>query len=267
MNAVDFEAFVARLADAAGEATLPFFRSALGAQNKAGGGLAFDPVTEADHAAEVAMRRLIEAQFPGHGLIGEEFGVKNPDAPYVWVLDPIDGTKSFISGLPMWGTLIGLKHNGVPCYGMMSQPFTRERFFGDGKASFWIGPAHRGTGQEKRKLHTRPCAEIADATVMTTSPRLLTPEKRAAYERVEQMAKIPRYGGDCYAYCALAAGHVDLVIEDGLQPYDIVALIPIIQGAGGVVTTWEGGDASQGGSIIAAGDPRAHEAAMKLLRG
>ena len=266
MNAVDFEAFVARLADAAAEATMPFFRSALGAQNKAGAG-AFDPVTEADHAAEVAMRRLIEAQFPGHGIIGEEFGTARADAPYVWVLDPIDGTKSFISGLPMWGTLIGLKHNGRACYGMMSQPFTRERFFGDGQAAFWTGPAHRGQGQERRKLRTRPCADISEATVMTTSPRLFAPEKREAYMRVENAARLPRYGGDCYAYCALAAGHVDLVIEDGLNAYDIVALIPIIEGAGGVVTTWDGGDAAQGGSIIAAGDPRAHRAAMKLLRG
>ncbi|MFV0281634.1 MAG: histidinol-phosphatase [Rhodoblastus sp.] len=266
MNAVDFEAFVAQLADVAGEATLPFFRSALSAQNKADTG-AFDPVTEADRAAEVAMRRLIEAQFPGHGVVGEEFGATREDASYVWTLDPIDGTKSFISGLPMWGTLIGLKHNGRPCYGMMSQPFTRERFFGDGQAAFWTGPAHRGPGQERRKLRTRACADVSEATLMTTSPLLFSEETRAAYERVAKLAKIPRFGGDCYAYCALAAGHVDLVIEDGLKPYDIVALIPIIEGAGGVVTTWNGGDASEGGSIVAAGDARAHAQAMTLLRG
>ena len=264
MNAVDFEAFVGRLADVSGETILPFFRSSIGAQNKAGPG-AFDPVTEADRAAEVAMRRLIEAQFPAHGIVGEEFGVVREDAAYVWVLDPIDGTKSFISGLPVWGTLIGLKHNGAPCYGMMHQPFTRERFFGDGSATHWTGPAHTGGGQERRKLRTRPCAAIADATVMTTSPLLISSEKRDAYARVEAAARLPRYGGDCYAYCALAAGHVDLVIEDGLKPYDIVALIPIVEGAGGIVTTWDGGDPSQGGSIIAAGDRRAHEAALKLL--
>lgn len=266
MNAVDFEAFVAWLADLSGEAIMPFFRSALGAQNKAASG-AFDPVTEADRAAEVAMRRQIEAQFPAHGIVGEEFGATREDAPYVWVLDPIDGTKSFISGLPMWGTLIGLKHNGRPCYGMMSQPFTRERFFGDGAASWWTGPAHRGPGQERRRLRTRACASVSEATLMTTSPRLFSEERRAAYLRVEQQARIPRYGGDCYAYCALAAGHVDLVIEDGLNAYDIVALIPVIEGAGGIVTTWDGGDAANGGSIIAAGDARAHEAAMKLLAG
>ena len=266
MNAVDFETFVARLADVSGAAALPFFRSSIGAQNKAATG-AFDPVTEADRAAEAAMRRQIETQFPSHGIVGEEFGATRADAAYVWVLDPIDGTKSFISGLPMWGTLIGLKHMGRPCYGMMHQPFTRERFFGDGAASHWTGPAHRGGGQERRRLRTRPCGEIGDATVMTTSPLLFEPGRRAAWERVEAAARLPRYGGDCYAYCALAAGHVDLVIEDGLNAYDIVALIPIVEGAGGVVTTWDGGDAAQGGSIIAAGDRRAHEAAMKLLVG
>ena len=264
MNAVDFEHFVARLADLSGEAILPFFRTALATQDKAHGG-PFDPVTEADRAGEVAMRRLIKAQFPAHGVLGEEFGADHTDAPYVWALDPIDGTKSFLCGLPVWGTLIGLLHNGAPCYGMMNQPFTRERFFGDGRAAYWTGPAHRGDGVERRRLRTRACAGLAQATVMTTSPLLIGPERRAAYERVERAARLPRYGGDCYAYCALAAGHVDLVIEDGLNAYDIVALIPIVEGAGGVVTTWEGGDPARGGAILAAGDARAHAAAMALL--
>lgn len=256
-------AFIAHLGDLARPIARRYFRVPLGVERKADE----SPVTRADRDIETALRTEIRNSFPADGLFGEEHGTDNLQAPRVWVVDPIDGTKSFISGLPMWGTLIGLKHNGRPCYGMMSQPFTRERFFGDGQASFWTGPAHRGSGQERRRLRTRPCADVAEATVMTTSPRLLAAERRAAYERVESLAKIPRYGGDCYAYCALAAGHVDLVIEDGLNAYDIVALIPIIEGAGGVVTTWEGGDASQGGSILAAGDSRAHEQAMKLLRG
>lgn len=264
MNAVDFEHFVARLADISGEAILPFFRTALGAQDKGAGG-AFDPVTEADRAAEVAMRRLIAAQFPGHGILGEEFGAEHLDAPYVWAIDPIDGTKSFLSGLPVWGTLIGLLHNGRPCYGLMNQPFTRERFFGDGAAAHWTGPAHRGPGTERRRLRTRPCAAVSEATLMTTSPLLIGEDRREAYARVERQARLPRYGGDCYAYCALAAGHVDLVIEDGLKSYDIVALIPIVEGAGGIVTTWDGGDAAKGGSIIAAGDRRAHAAAIEIL--
>ncbi|HEU0148685.1 MAG TPA: histidinol-phosphatase [Bradyrhizobium sp.] len=265
MTAVDFAQFVEELATISGEAILPFFRSSLTATDKSRGGV-FDPVTEADRAAEVAMRRLIESTFPGHGIIGEEFGSTRADADYVWVLDPIDGTKSFISGLPMWGTLIGLSHSGRPCYGMMHQPFTRERFFGDGAAAAWRGPSHRPAEDiEERKLKTRSCAALATATLMTTSPRLIEEPQRGAYFRVEEKVRLVRYGGDCYAYCALAAGHVDLVIESNLKPHDIVALIPIIEGAGGIVTTWDGGDAAGGGAIIAAGDRRAHAAALEIL--
>ncbi|GAC1334902.1 MAG: histidinol-phosphatase [Beijerinckiaceae bacterium] len=265
MTAVDFAQFVEELADLSGEAILPFFRTALATADKSLGGI-FDPVTEADRAAEVAMRRLIESTFPAHGIVGEEFGAIRSDADYVWVLDPIDGTKSFISGLPLWGTLIGLTHRGRPCYGMMHQPFTRERFFGDGAAASWRGPSHRlGDGLEDRKLKTRPCAALKEATLMTTSPHLIGEDLRAAYFRVEEQVRLVRYGGDCYAYCALAAGHVDLVIESNLKPHDVVALIPIIQGAGGIVTTWEGGDAAGGGAIVAAGDKRAHAAALEVL--
>lgn len=269
MTAVDFEKFVERLADVSGDAILPFFRTSLAAEDKACGG-AFDPVTEADRAAEIAMRRLIEATFPDHGVIGEEFGSRREDAEYVWVLDPIDGTKSFICGLPLWGTLIGLEHRGQPCYGLMHQPFTRERFSGDGEAAFWRGPSRRHAGNhaiETRKLKVRDCARLADATLMTTSPRLIADDLLDAFRRVENETRLSRYGGDCYAYCALAAGHVDLVIETGLNPYDIVALIPIIEGAGGIVTTWTGESAARGGAIIAAGDRRVHEAAVRLLAG
>ncbi len=266
MSAVDFEKFVARLADVSGEAILPFFRTAIASDDKAHGGV-FDPVTEADRAAELAMRRLIENAFPTHGIIGEEFGSRREDAEYVWVLDPIDGTKSFLCGLPMWGTLIGLTHRGAPCYGMMHQPFTRERFFGDGEAAFWLGPARGGAGQgtERRRLGVRPCASVAQATLMTTSPLLIDEALRDRFHRVERAVRLPRYGGDCYAYCALAAGHVDLIIETGLNSYDIVALIPIVEGAGGVVTTWTGESAARGGNIVAAGDRRLHAAALELL--
>jgi len=266
VTAVDFERFVEQLADASAEAILPFFRTAIAAEDKASGG-AFDPVTEADRGAENAMRRLIEEAFPGHGIIGEEFGSRRSDAEYVWVLDPIDGTKSFICGFPTWGTLIGLAHLGAPVYGLMNQPFTRERFSGDGRASFWRGPARHGGGIEKRPLKTRACADLAHAMMMTTSPLLIDENLRENFHRVERQVRLSRYGGDCYSYCALAAGHVDLVIETSLNPYDIVALIPIVEGAGGVVTTWTGESAAQGGAIIAAGDPRVHEAAMALLAG
>ncbi len=268
MTAVDFGKFIEQLADISGETIMPFFRTSLVADDKAPGG-AFDPVTEADRAAEIAMRRHIQSTFPAHGVVGEEFGSFAEDAEYVWVLDPIDGTKSFISGFPTWGTLIGLTHRGRPCYGMMNQPFTRERFYGDGQAAHWRGPA-RGAhaaagGMETRKLVTRACPKVAQATVMTTSPLLIDPALRENFHRVERQTRLSRYGGDCYAFCALAAGHVDLVIETNLQPYDIVALIPIIEGAGGVVTTWNGESAAKGGAVVAAGDRRLHEAVVTLL--
>ena len=270
MTAVDFAAFVERLAQVSGDLILPFFRSAIGSEDKSRGGV-FDPVTEADRGAEAAMRRLIAQTFPAHGVIGEEYGVDRADAEYVWVLDPIDGTKSFISGLPTWGTLIGLMHRGRPVYGMMAQPFTRERYFGDGKrAKLRTLAPSRGdalpTEWANRTLRTRACASLAEATLSTTSPALIRePADRAAFERVEAKARLSRYGGDCYAYCALAAGFVDVVIETGLKPHDVVALAPIIEGAGGVITTWDGEGASNGGRILAAGDRRVYDEALSLL--
>jgi myo-inositol-1(or 4)-monophosphatase len=260
MTAIDFAAFVDRLASVSGETIRPFFRTALGIENKSLGG-GFDPVTAADRAAEVAMRTLIKKSFPAHGIVGEEFGAERADAEYVWVLDPIDGTKSFICGLPAWGTLIALTRRGEPIYGMMHQPFTREHFTGDGSAARYRGPAG------ERALRVRPCASLRDAVLLTTSPLLMQDDDRTAFQRVEQAVRLSRYGGDCYAYCMLAAGHVDLVIETELKPYDVLPLIPIIEGAGGIVTTWDGGRALDGGRVIAAGDKRVHAAAMKALRG
>ena len=176
------------------------------------------------------------------------------------MLDPIDGTKSFISGMPAWGTLIALTRQGEPVYGMMHQPFTRERFTGDGGAARYRGPAG------ERALHVRRCAQLGDAMLMTTSPLLMKDADRCAFGKVEQAARLSRYGGDCYAYCMLAAGHVDLVIETELKPYDILPLMPIIAGAGGIVTAWDGGSPKAGGRIIAAGDTRVHAAAMALLK-
>jgi myo-inositol-1(or 4)-monophosphatase len=272
MTAVDIAAFVDTLAQVSGDVILPFFRTAIGAEDKSRGGV-FDPVTEADRGAEAAMRRLIGQTFPSHGIIGEEYGVDRADAEYVWVLDPIDGTKGFISGLPMWGTLIGLMHRGRPAYGMMSQPFTRERYFGDGSRARLRGPASTRRNDAPaewatRTLRVRDCPALSQATLMTTNPLLINQgTDRDAYARVEKGARLVRYGGDCYAYCMLASGFIDLVIETNLKPHDIVALIPIIEGAGGIVTTWDGGDAAGGGRIVAAGDRRAHEAAMRLLAG
>ncbi len=258
MTAIDFSAFVDELATASGEAILPFFRTSLGVEDK-GSAAGFDPVTAADRAAENTMRSLIKRNFPEHGIIGEEYGNERADAEFVWVLDPIDGTKSFISGMPAWGTLIALAHFGEPVFGMMHQPFIGERFSGDGGAANYRGPAGA------RALHVRPCARLADAVMFTTSPMLMSAADRAAFSRVEDAVKLSRYGGDCYAYCMLAAGHVDLVIETGLKPHDIAALVPIIAGAGGIVTTWDGGPAAAGGRIVAAGDKRVHQAAMDVL--
>jgi len=270
MTAVDFAAFVERLAQVSGEVILPFFRSAIGAEDKSRGA-SFDPVTEADRGAEAAMRRLIGQTFPAHGVIGEEYGIDRADAEYVWVLDPIDGTKSFISGMPTWGTLIGLMHRGRPVYGMMAQPYTRERFYGDGKrAKLRCLAGTRGDSPPSewttRTLRTRACASLSDATLLTTSPMLIGDDSdREAYRLVESKVRLSRYGGDCYGYCALATGFVDLVIETNLKPHDIVALTPIIEGAGGVVTTWDGEDAAKGGRILAAGDRRVYDEARRLL--
>ena len=271
MTAVDFAAFVERLAQVSGEVILPFFRSAIGAEDKSRGG-PFDPVTEADRGAEAAMRRLIGQTFPAHGVIGEEYGSDRPDAEYVWVLDPIDGTKSFISGMPTWGTLIGLMHRGRPVYGMMAQPFTRERFYGDGKRARLrtlavdagrsaavrmddADPSHASLRLAERGDVVRRRARCSFATTPIGT--------RTGASRAE--VRLPRYGGDCYAYCALAAGFVDLVIETNLKPHDIVALTPIIEGAGGIITTWDGDDAAKGGRILAAGDRRVYDEASRLL--
>jgi myo-inositol-1(or 4)-monophosphatase len=258
VTVIDFSAFIGRLATSSGETILPFFRTSLSVENKSAGE-EFDPVTEADRAAEAMMRRQIKDNFPQHGIVGEEFGNEREDADYVWVLDPIDGTKSFIGGFPIWGTLIALLHKGSPVFGMMHQPFIGERFSGDNASAAYQGPSG------ERKLSVRRCASLSEATSYTTSPRLMNGSDREIFGRVESAVRLSRYGGDCYSYCMLAAGHLDLVVETELKPYDIAALIPIITGAGGIVTNWEGEPAQNGGRIIAAGDPRVHEAALKLL--
>jgi myo-inositol-1(or 4)-monophosphatase len=258
MTAVDFGSFVEELATTSGEVILPFFRTSLSVDNKSTVGR-FDPVTAADRAAEAAMRARIREAFPTHGIVGEEYGSERPDAEYVWVLDPIDGTKSFICGMPAWGTLIGLMRLGRPVFGMMHQPFLRESFTGDGAAARYRGPAG------DRELATRACAALADAVVFTTSPLLMVEKDREAFRRVELRSRLSRYGGDCYAYCMLAAGHIDLVIETELKSHDVVPLVPIITGAGGVLTTWDGGSPLAGGRIVAAGDRRVHAAALQLL--
>ncbi len=193
--------------------------------------------------------------------MGEEYGSQRTDAPFQWVIDPIDGTRSFITGTPMWGTLIGLLHSGAPVLGLMDQPFTGERFWSDAKAAF-----RRESGGKARRMRTRACQRLSDALIMTTSPEMFEAGvEMEGFERVKKAARMTRYGGDCYAYCLLAAGFVDLVIEAGLKSYDVVALIPIVERAGGRMTTWDGRPATAGGRIVATGDPVLHDKVLKLL--
>lgn len=249
--------FLDRLADASTKAIMPHFRQGFSVDNKKDEG--FDPVTVADRNGETAMRALINGTYPDHGILGEEHGGEKLDAENVWVLDPIDGTRAFITGLPTWGTLIGLRTGGRPSLGMMVQPYVGERFAGDGEHAWYHGPL----GQQQ--LKTRACDTLASATIFTTTPAIFTDAERQAYDRVEASAQLARYGTDCYAYCMVAAGHGDAVIETGLQAYDIVALVPIIEGAGGAVTTWTGGSPADGGQILATGDPRLHDILLREL--
>ena len=250
--------FADTLADAARTAILPFFRAAHTVDDK--GGARFDPVTDADKAAEEAMRALIAREYPEHGILGEEFGEHAGDSGYKWILDPIDGTRAFIAGLPTWGVLIGLYHEGRPLIGIMDQPYLDERYRG------WMDGANVTARGDTRPLKTRPCPRLAGAILATTDPHLFDGEEAAAFARARAAAKLTRYGYDCYAYCMVAAGHIDGVIESGLKTFDIAALIPILAGAGGGACSWAGGDASQGGRVLAWGDARTRDEAMALLR-
>lgn len=249
--------FFRRLAAAAAAQTLPRFRAQGIVSNKDDGG--FDPVTEADREAELAIRAVIRAEFADHGILGEEFGVEKAESDHRWVIDPIDGTRAFISGLPLWGTLVGLTEAGDAVAGMMSQPFTGELFWASGGASHYEGPGG------PRRLASRPTRLLAEATMCTTTPALFRGDMREAYDRLEATVRLARYGTDCYAYAMVAAGQIDLVVETELQPYDIVALIPIIEAAGGVVTRWDGGPAEEAGNIVAAATPELHAAALEML--
>ena len=251
--------FLRRIAAAAAAETLPRFRAQGAVANKEAAG--FDPVTEADREAERAIKTLILNEFPDHGILGEEHGIENAGSSHVWVIDPIDGTRAFISGLPVWGTLVGLTIDGDAVAGLMSQPFTGELFYATDSASHYEGPGG------PRILKTRPTRRLADATLFTTTPALFKDAKRALYDRLESSVQLARYGTDCYAFAMVAAGHADIVADPGLKPYDIVALIPIIERAGGVVTTFQGKPAENGGDVLASATPELHQAAMEILNG
>ena len=247
------------LADLSGGVIRPYFRKAMAVENKAGDD-SFDPVTDADKAAERAIRKQLAEMHPGHAILGEEYGGVVGATGFTWVIDPIDGTKAFITGMPLWGTLIGLAYEGRAVLGLMDQPFTGERVWAAGGASHWRNPA--GTA---KRIKSRACPRLEDAMLGTTSPDLLAEDELAAFNTLKARARLTRFGGDCYAYCLLAAGHIDLVVECGLKPHDVIALIPIIEQAGGRITTWTGERAEGGGRIVAAGDPRLHEIALARL--
>jgi inositol-phosphate phosphatase/L-galactose 1-phosphate phosphatase/histidinol-phosphatase len=251
-----FLAFALRLADAAGEVIRPYFRKPLAIRDKAD----LTPVTDADRVAEETMRALIERHFPEHGILGEEFGRVREDAEFVWVLDPIDGTKSFISGVPLFGTLIALTRGGRSILGVIDQPISRER---------WVGAVGRPTTLNGAAIRCRACPMLAAATLFATTPDMFKGEDVASFARVSAAVKLTRFGADCYAYGLVATGFVDLVLEASLKPYDFCAMVPIVEGAGGVATDWRGGslDLASDGRILVAGDRRVHDAALALLGG
>ena len=261
----DLKAFACTLADAAAAVSLRYFRNPVSVDNKEAGAGGFDPVTIADQGAEKAIRALIEDRYPDHSIHGEEFGHKRTDSPFEWVLDPIDGTRAFISGLPTWGTLIALTYQGVPVIGVIDQPYMKERYLG------WTRPI--GPGQEMRggatlngePMTTRACAKLSAATLSTTDANLFHGKERKGFDTLLGAVQLARYGLDCYAYGIVASGHMDLVVESGLQPYDMMALIPVIRGAGGAVSDWRGHAPGDSGHILAVGDAALLPQAEALL--
>ena len=247
------------MADASRAVISPYFRSAdLGQDNKLAGG--YDPVTEADRAAERVMREILAEHRPDDAILGEEYGAQSGTTGLTWVLDPIDGTRGFVSGTPTWGVLIAVGPETGPIIGIIDQPYVGERFLGTPKGATL---AHNG---QTRAIHTRAARPLSQAVVFTTFPEVGSPTEGAAFRAVSERAQLTRYGMDCYAYALVASGQVDLVIEAGLNAYDIQGPLALIQAAGGIVTDWEGGPAHQGGRVIAAANANIHAEALAILR-
>ena len=251
------EATLLAASRAAAAHTLPLFRTNLGVDNKLAAG--FDPVTEADRGAETVIRAIIAKAFPDHAIIGEEWG-SSGSSDYTWIIDPVDGTRAFISGAPVWGTLIGFAHNGVAIAGLMSQPFIGETFLAvPGRASY------ERNGQTQ-PLRTSGQTDLSAAKVFTTTPALFrTPELLAKWTAIESATRLQRFGMDCYGYALLAAGQADLVIEPFLNTYDIAALVPIIRQAGGAIACWDGSEPTGGGNVAAAATPELLDKALELV--
>ena len=259
-------AFASQLADAAWQAIQPHFRNGADVSDKShlapeGSHKAvFDPVTAADTGAERAMRALIEAHYPQHGIIGEEFPAKDSASGFTWLLDPVDGTRAFIAGLPVWTTLIALcDPDGVPILGVIDQPVVGERYLG------WPGGAAVQAAGTQTPLSVSACADLNEAVIATTDPFILQSAEQEAWARLRESAPISRYGLDAYAYARLAAGTIDIVAETGLQAWDVAALIPVVRGAGGLVTDWAGDTPRLGGQILCCASERLLEQALSHL--
>jgi histidinol phosphatase-like enzyme (inositol monophosphatase family) len=257
----DLITFAHKLADAAGDVIRPYFRQRIEVTDKGlAKGTMFDPVTAADQNAEQAIRVTIERERPNDGIVGEEFPEKASSNGFTWVVDPVDGTRAFITGRHEWASLIGLEENGRAVLGIIDQPVLRERFIGvNGKAELLSGDA-------RTPLHVRSCPDLSQAVLCTTHPEAyFTSSEREAFRRVQRGVRMTRFGGDCYIFGVLALGFIDLIVESSFHRWDISALIPIVEGAGGIITNWQGGTCAAGGQILAAGDARVHAQAMRLL--
>ena len=251
--------FACSAARAAGRVILPHFRSGVQVTNKLDNG-GFDPVTLADQAGERAIREAIELAYPEHGIFGEEYGF-NAGNGLTWVIDPIDGTRAFMTGMLHWGVLLALFDGESPVVGAMYQPYTDELFSGDGDAA-WLE-----RGGNRQALTTSRCENVTTASLSTTGIEWLAAQQQEQFKRLSRASKLTKMGGDCYLFGMLAMGSLDLGVEARLKPYDIQALIPIVKGAGGVITSWEGGNPSMGGTVLASATPALHTQAMALLKG
>ncbi|HEY7977933.1 MAG TPA: histidinol-phosphatase [Rhizomicrobium sp.] len=260
----DTIAFAHSLADAAADVVRPYFRQRIRVTDKGATGPKpiFDPVTDADRGAETAMRNLIHAERPRDGILGEEHGHETGTSGLTWILDPIDGTRAFITGRHTWGTLVALHDGTRPTLGIIDQPILRERFIGHSGKSEMI------TADGREPLRVRACSSLSQAVVSTTHPwSYFDRKQRGIFENVCEAARMSYFGGDCYAYALLAMGFIDVIIEGRLAPWDVAALIPVIEGAGGIITDWDGNPFSNGGSVIAAGDRRTHTEVIAMLKG
>jgi histidinol phosphatase-like enzyme (inositol monophosphatase family) len=255
---LELEDFALELAHTAGGIARAHFRQPITVENK--GGVAFDPVTTADRAIERVLRAAIVERYPEHGIVAEEEGERAGRSDYRWYIDPIDGTRAFMTGSPLWGTLIGLSRGDRPLFGVLAQPVLEEVFFGAPSGS-WLIKAER-----RDRLQRRACTTLGSAVLACTHPGMFAGQRAAAFQTLAAQCLLHRFGGDCYNYAMLAAGFIDLVVEGQLKPFDIVPLLPILEGAGCVVSDWRGAQPLMGGYVIAAATPELHAAALAVLR-